>query len=98
MRLSIKKISASDYDQHNKRTFYVDVEYTFKFMFESAKVYKTLEFYDEENLDFPKNDLDHLKQFVYPLIDEKTINIKQDILNEILDQCNESYNQQTNGQ
>lgn len=98
MWVSIKEIYAGDYDQHNKRTFYVDIECSSVFACKSARVYKTLEFYDEENLNFPKNDFDHIKQFVYPLIHEKIIDIKQDILYELLNQCNELHNQQTNGQ
>ena len=95
MHFKIEKIYSSDYDQHGKKTFYVDVKYSSKFICESACIYRTYEFYDEEKFNFSKQDFVYIKNNVVPLIHEKILNEKGQVTKELLNECNK-LNQQQN--
>jgi hypothetical protein len=71
MKTIIKKIRSGEYDKHNKRTFFVDIQYSDPDIFNDISVDYTLSFYDEENLNFNKSDIDHIRTFITPLIKEK---------------------------
>jgi len=93
MHFKIEKIYSSDYDQYGKKTFYVDVKYSSKFNCELASINRTYEFYDEEKFNFSKEDIGYIRTNVIPLIHEKILNEKEQIISELLNEC-DKLNQQ----